>query len=142
MGQESSKVEEMIKTAANAKSWTRTLQEYSWSQFGQPPTLTSLPPGQWKSCEQYSVEDKAELDAYAEYWSKRCVLVQCQVECSCCQSSFISLSNTTAMIVFLCGTCSFSKDSVLTTVLKKLSTFKVCDPPLYLYCNFGMIVAT
>ena len=46
-------------------------QEESWDKFGEPPLLKSLPRGEWKSCSDYTDEEKKQLDKYSDYWNKR-----------------------------------------------------------------------
>lgn len=57
---------------ANVAQWQGTTkQKKSWTNFGKPPTLTSLNQSEWKECSAYTVSEKAELDAYATYWGTR-----------------------------------------------------------------------
>ena len=46
-------------------------QANSFALFGKPPTLSYLPRDEWKSCSDYTDDEIAELDEYAEYWEKR-----------------------------------------------------------------------
>jgi len=56
----------------NLAQWQGTTkQKTSWMKFGKPPTLTSLDQSLWKECSAYTVQEKAELDAYATYWGTR-----------------------------------------------------------------------
>jgi hypothetical protein len=54
-----------------AIAWTTAKRMESWKTYGEPPKLQGVASSDWKSCFDYTNEERAKITEYADYWANR-----------------------------------------------------------------------